>query len=205
MPVTLRPFARLVALVGITALLAGIIPAAQAHNVLRLSDPKDRATVPAPAHVALTFDQSVQTLGTAVRVDGPQGPLDLEPLTVDGQTVVQPMPEGLAAGEYTVLWRATSSDGHPIDGTVTFTATAAGSPKTTLPPTTAGTHTSGPSTSSGPSTQPQDAGTDGAQPVSVDSDAGGPSSALWLGVAALVLVLAAAALWLRRRDRTPPA
>ncbi len=206
----------LAALLGSASVLVGIAPA-QAHNVLRSSDPKDGASVPAPAQVTLTFDQSVQTLGTAVQIEGPKGALELAAPTVDGQTVVQPMPERLATGAYTVLWRATSADGHPIDGNLTFTATAATrppdptsppdapAPTTSQAPTStppSATATSGPSTSS-PSTESGDAATDDAEPVSADSDAGGPSWPLWLGVGALVVVLAAAGLWLFRRERGP--
>lgn len=40
--------------------------------------------------------------------------------------------EGLAAGTYTVAFRVTSADGHPISGTTTFTLTQR-SPATSTP------------------------------------------------------------------------
>lgn len=201
------------ALAVAAAVLVGSTPAALAHNVLRSSDPENGSTVPAPAQVTLTFDQSVQTLGTAVRVDGPKGSLELDPVSVDGQTVVQPLPARLAAGDYTVLWRATSSDGHPVDGTLTFTATAATrassstsdpvAPTAPAPASTSGSAgaSSGPGTTSPPN--PADpanaAGKD--TPAAADVGDGRRSWPLWVGVGAVVALLAAAGLWLLRRDR----
>jgi hypothetical protein len=40
-------------------------------------------------------------------------------------TVTQSLEPGAPAGTYTVLWRVTSVDGHPVSGRFTFTAIAA--------------------------------------------------------------------------------
>lgn len=189
----------LAALLAAAWLVAGVAAPAQAHNVLRSSDPENGSTVPAPQQVSLTFDQPVQALGTVVEVEGPEGPLELDPVVVDGQTVVQALPERLATGDYTVLWRATSSDGHPIDGTLTFTATAATqAPAPTSPPATAPTTPTPPATPADPT--PTDTPI-GAVPAA--DEAGGSSGPLWLGLGALTGVVAGAAGWLLRRGRTP--
>jgi copper transport protein len=59
---------------------------------------------------------------------------------VGGRTLVVPLESGLADGDYTVLWRVVSDDGHTIAG-VTIFGVGAGRP----PPTAALTATNGPS------------------------------------------------------------
>jgi copper resistance protein C len=57
-------------------------------------------------------------------VTGPGGNIvDGAPKVVDNQ-LRQALQPGSEAGAYTVLWRVTSADGHPISGRFTFTATA---------------------------------------------------------------------------------
>jgi hypothetical protein len=50
-------------------------------------------------------------------------------------TVVQDLPGSSPAGRYTVLWRVTSADGHPVSGQISFTSRAASPAK--APETTA--------------------------------------------------------------------
>ena len=56
----------------------------------------------------------MQELGTEIAVTGPDA-------VDDGGVVTMPLPADLAAGAYTVDWRATSGDGHPISGSFAFT------------------------------------------------------------------------------------
>lgn len=103
-------------------LLVFAMPTAQAHDHLTSSVPAAGATVDSPAQVSLTFSGSVVSAGTAVRVVGPQG-ADVTggAVNVAGPKVTQPLRAGLAAGAYTVTWRVTSADGHPVSGTFAFT------------------------------------------------------------------------------------
>lgn len=126
----------------LVALLLGVLTAAPAaaHNSFATSDPADGATVArTPGAVVLTFDQPAVALGTQVVVTGPDGPASTGAAQLVDATVRQPLVPGAPAGVYTVNWRVTSSDGHPITGTLTFTATAAGTgeylgPAEPLPP-----------------------------------------------------------------------
>lgn len=104
----------------------GASPAA-AHNTLRSSDPADGATVTtAPPQVTLTFDQEALDLGTQVVVTGPDGVVVSDgPAQLVDTSVVQPLAATLPAGGYTVEWRVTSADGHPLSGALAFTATEA--------------------------------------------------------------------------------
>lgn len=180
---------------GVVGLLLAVVlvwaSPASAHNVLRSSTPADGAVVATPpSDVHLVFDQSVVTLGTEIAVTGPAGPVPLEPPVVDGETVTQPLPDGLPAGAYTVDWRATSADGHPVSGSIGFTAEAA-APTPTEAPTTTASPTSEPTTSPSPTTTDQVS-------TPTEDDEGLPLGA-WLAIGGGVLVAAGAGLWSRRR------
>ncbi len=64
--------------------------------------------------------------------------------TVSGTVVTQAL-AGSASGAVTVVWRVVSSDGHPIDGTFSFTVPAAPTPTATVTPTTTPSATPTPS------------------------------------------------------------
>ncbi len=122
-------------------LLAGLLVAlgaspAAAHNTLRSTDPADGSTITtAPAQVTLTFDQPALALGTEIVVTGPEGVVsEGDPQLVDS-SVAQPLTAALPAGGYTVEWRVTSADGHPLSGTFGFTTTEAVGVEPTPEPT----------------------------------------------------------------------
>jgi methionine-rich copper-binding protein CopC len=124
------------ALLALLVLLAGA-PRAAAHNTLQGTDPADGSTVDTPpSHVTLTFDQPAQALGTEVVVLGPDGAVaSTGSAELVDTTVAQALAGGLAAGTYTVQWRVTSADGHPLSGELTFTAAAPSPAATEAPPT----------------------------------------------------------------------
>lgn len=99
---------------------AGAGPAT-AHDVLRSTNPADGAQVEQlPDAVVLTFEEPAVAVGSTVTVTGPDGPVGRgAPQLVD--TEVRQTLTGGPAGTYTVLWRVTSADGHPISGTFRFT------------------------------------------------------------------------------------
>ncbi|MCA0145517.1 copper resistance CopC family protein [Blastococcus sp. LR1] len=116
------------ALLGTAAslLLLGIgAPPAAAHDGLVSSSPAaEDALASGPASVDLTFSAEPLPLGTEVLVAGPDGGTVSDgPAEIRGTTVVQPLSDGLPAGGYTVNWRSTSSDGHPLSGGFGFTVT----------------------------------------------------------------------------------
>ena len=104
------------------ALVLGPVGSAVAHDVLAGTTPAPDATVDtAPATVSLEFSDAPQTLGTDVVVTGPAGDTvsDGTP-QIAGSTVTQQLAGGLPAGTYTVDWRVTSADGHPLTGSFAF-------------------------------------------------------------------------------------
>ena len=112
--------------VAASVVLLGLgVPAASAHDALVAATPADGATAAAaPTEIALEFSGVVQELGAEAAVTGPQGGAVAQGAAeVAGTTLAQPLAPGLAAGTYSVAWRVTSADGHPLSGTTTFTVT----------------------------------------------------------------------------------
>ncbi|MCI2239969.1 copper resistance protein CopC [Paenibacillus sp. TRM 82003] len=113
-------------------------PGAWAHDRLLSTDPAaDAVLEQAPEQVVLTMSAPPVALGTQVEVTGPTGVVSTgEPQVVD-EEVTQALAAERPAGTYEVQWRVTSSDGHPISGSFTFTAetAAAGAAAATTAPT----------------------------------------------------------------------
>ena len=114
------------AVLATVGLAIGASPAS-AHNVLKSTAPEDKATVAhTPSSVVLTFDEPAIAIGTKLVVTGPTGPVQVGAPQLVDNTVTQNLQPGAPAGAYTVEWRITSVDGHPISGVFAFTARAAG-------------------------------------------------------------------------------
>ncbi|SEP17849.1 hypothetical protein SAMN05660991_03741 [Trujillonella endophytica] len=139
------------AVAGSLVLLGAGMPVASAHDALVATTPADGASVPAaPTEVSLGFTGAVQELGAEVVVTGPDGAAATDgDARVDGATVTRPLAPGLSGGTYSVAWRVTSADGHPISGTTTFTV-AGGTATTPGPVQEASAARPAGSSSSGP-------------------------------------------------------
>nr|WP_240945688.1 copper resistance CopC family protein [Rhodococcus sp. HNM0569] len=101
---------------------------ASAHSAVVGSNPADGEQIDAgPAQVSVTFNEALQTGYAALTVVGPDGNLwtKSDPV-VEGPTVSADLGELGPAGEYTVAYRVTSADGHPVSGKITFTLTTDG-------------------------------------------------------------------------------
>jgi hypothetical protein len=112
-------------LVAAAATVLAAAPAA-AHTDLVSSSPKQGAELKAaPQRVTLTFGEDLLPAGdrlVARTAEGAQ--VDLGPSTVTGAELSAEWPQSAASGEYRVAYRAVASDGHPLEGTVSFTITA---------------------------------------------------------------------------------
>lgn len=108
--------------VGALAVLAAVVllagPAA-AHAMMTGTSPEAGATVTELDTVVLEFSEPV---GFAqVQVTGPDGePVEGGAPVEQGRTVELPLPPALEPGAYTVAFRVTSDDGHPIAETFAF-------------------------------------------------------------------------------------
>ncbi|HSM07017.1 MAG TPA: copper resistance CopC family protein [Longimicrobiales bacterium] len=98
------------------------------HLQLDRSAPEAEATVPAPSEIRLWFSQEPQAAGTSLRLIRDGAPLeigDLKPDPEDASVYVVALESPLAAGSYTVAWRAMAADGHVVRGEFPFTVQAA--------------------------------------------------------------------------------
>jgi len=154
--------------------------AAQAHDVLEATDPANGSTVrTVPAKIGLTFDHTPIAIGSVVRVEDATGTNQADgPVTIVDNHVTQAVKTDAPEGKYTVIWRVVSSDGHPIEGTFTFTADAASTPDMATP---------------APAPAAPDAGT-GLQTELITAAA---------VAAVLIIALVLAGIFIKRRLRSP--
>lgn len=122
-PVAGRRAPALLALCALWVLLA-CVPAL-AHSRLLEASPSEGETLSSPPErVRLTFNEPVEAEFDPVEVyDARDRRVDLDDARVasgDPKTVVVGL-EDLSPGTYTVEWRVSSADGHPIAGSYRFT------------------------------------------------------------------------------------
>jgi putative copper export protein/methionine-rich copper-binding protein CopC len=95
-----------------------------AHTGLRRAAPGggDHLSA-APRELRLTFTEAVEVTLARVALTGPNGPVELAPLTLhpdSAAVLLGPIQSPLVAGIYTVNWQVVGADGHPIRGEYTF-------------------------------------------------------------------------------------
>ncbi|TKK90391.1 copper resistance protein CopC [Herbidospora galbida] len=185
-------FRRTAALILLAAATLWPASAAQAHDVLKSSNPKENAKVESLTEVVLEFSNSVRF--PKVVVNGPDDKNYASgEAERDGHKVIQAVSGPLPAGKYVIAYRIVSSDGHPRTGEVPFTVTA---PKT---PTESPT----PEPSS-PEPTPVAASTPPAvdaapQSSAEDADSGGGGGFLILAIGVGVVAVAAVVTATRRK------
>jgi copper transport protein len=91
------------------------------HATLLGSDPRSGVVLDtAPGQVVLTFSESARALAVhLIDASGKQTSLTDESLTA-GERIIIKLPPGLPDGTQVLTWRAASSDGHPVAGSVVF-------------------------------------------------------------------------------------
>jgi len=129
--------------IAVPAVLALTAAPASAHNELLSSSPASGARVTAlPSDIVLTFAEQTDPRFVKIAATGPDGAsVAAGAPQVAGTKVSQPLAAGTASGQYTIAYRVVSKDGHPVQGSLTFTATlpaaepsAAGTPPATTNP-----------------------------------------------------------------------
>ncbi|MEJ3742898.1 copper resistance CopC family protein [Actinomycetes bacterium KLBMP 9797] len=179
------------ALIGVFAVLVPAAPA-QAHTELSRTSPAAKSTATKPVSaVTLTFSGLIKKPGTTVVVTGPDqisySDADAQVLDKTITQKVKPLP----VGAITVAWRTAAADGHPLQGSFTFTNNIAPPAPTTAAPVL-----------SAPAPTPPATTAAAPAPAASASDDDGSSSAVWwlvAAAAALLLVLVGGLLWRRRR------
>ncbi|MFF2086412.1 copper resistance protein CopC [Nocardia sp. NPDC058176] len=101
---------------------------ASAHSGAVSSVPEDGSTVEVgPARASITFNEELQQTFPSLTVVGPDGRLwSKGDVLVEGRTVSVEVGELGPVGEYTLAFRVTSADGHPVSGTRHFTLSKEG-------------------------------------------------------------------------------
>lgn len=175
-----------------------LVPAtpAWAHNALRESTPAGGARLAAaPQQVTLIFAERLDPKFTTIAVTAAdRTTVAAGKPTVSGKRATQDLTPDLAAGTYTVAYRVVSVDGHPVQGSFTFTTTSV--PASTTPTSTASASTAA------SAAEAAQTGTAVSPAASRQDDNGGGMSgvavALLLG---LVAVGAGVAVWRVRAAR----
>jgi methionine-rich copper-binding protein CopC len=125
---------------AVPAVLALAAAPASAHNELQSSNPATGSRLTAlPDSVVLTFEEETDPRFVKVAATGPDGrSVAAGGPRISGATVSQPLTPGAANGQYTVAYRVVSKDGHPVQGSVTFTAGSYSGPVLVQPAMSAG-------------------------------------------------------------------
>jgi copper resistance protein C len=166
------------------SLVVGTTAPAYAHDELVSSNPADGATLAAPpAQVVLTFEEAPVDLGLQVVVTSPEGSASSGSPRIEGTTVVQDVQPSAPAGRWTVQWRVTSDDGHPVSGRFAFTAQTGGASASSSP--------AGPATTRAASA-PAGEATAAATPAPAEAPRQQPLIPSWAWIIGGVLVIALA-------------
>lgn len=189
----------------VTTLLAAFLVlfsplSASAHDALVSSSPEADSTVATlPSELTLTFSADLITGEGATEVvvtDATGASVTDGAAVTAGAVVTQPLISEAAAGEYHVIWKVVSSDGHPTSGEYFFTVSTA-TASTPEPAPSATEASSAPLASATPA--PSDAS------VAPADESEASTTWVWVLVAVGVLVLAAGvttAVVLARRRRS---
>jgi copper resistance protein C len=190
----------IVAILATMAVALVAVPA-RAHAELESSEPADGASLAtAPAEITLTFGEELLAAGSAVTLTEVETGAALEagPAEVTGDTVSVAWPESSPAGELRADYRVVSTDGHPVEGSITFTVEEAVGPSAAVAvnPVAASADPTA-DTGSEPASDP--AASPSATPQETD-DGGGVL--IWVvGLGLAILVGASAGIWVMRRTR----
>ncbi|SEN31806.1 copper resistance CopC family protein [Palleronia pelagia] len=104
-----------------TIALAALGTGASAHSKSSTFTPEDGATVTDVPEITMQFDDPMRVISVGLTRDGEDAALERETGT-DPVTEFVARPAGdLAPGAYTVEWRGMSADGHPMQGSFSFT------------------------------------------------------------------------------------
>jgi hypothetical protein len=192
-------------LLALLVLLLGQSPV-RAHADLQSSDPADGATLAsAPASMAFTFNEDVLDQGNAITLtDVASGArIEVGPLEVDGRTVSVTWPPASPAGEFRAAYRVVSADGHPIEGSITFTVQQAVGQVQASPIAAPADDAASASASAAASAAPADAASpeQSTAPAS-DSGSGSVGPLVWfLALGFAVVIGAGAGMWVMRKTR----
>ncbi|MEM8777156.1 MAG: copper resistance protein CopC [Pseudomonadota bacterium] len=108
-------------LLGLAVVVAPAL--AFAHSKSEATTPADGATVTEVPELSMRFDDPMRII--SVTLTSPDGDVEIERETgMDPAAEFRALPsEELAPGSYRFDWRGLASDGHPMQGSFSFTVT----------------------------------------------------------------------------------
>ncbi len=189
----------IVGILAVFAIVVGVAPAG-AHAELESSDPNDGSTLSsAPAAISFVFGEEIRPEGDAVTLTDVEADRRLEvgPVEVEGDTVSVAWPPASPAGEFRAAYRVVSADGHPIDGTITFTVEQAVGDGEASPAAASASPLAVESASPAEASPSAVA----ASPVPAEGDADAGLLTWVLGIGLAVLIGAGVGTWVMRRSR----
>ena len=176
--------------------LIGLATSAAAHASQTGAEPAaDSVLTTAPDRVVITFDAALMDVGAALVVrDSARADVTSGPTTVRANTITVPLRPGLGAGTYTVAYRVVSADGHPVSTSYEFSVAgpASSAPATASMSAAPEPTTTEPTTAEPTTTEPGAPASLAAAPSAEALPSPGASSAVSLGVLALVVAVAGA-------------
>ncbi len=106
-------------LIGLVLAMAPMLAAA--HSKSEATTPADGATVTEVPELSMRFDDPMRII--SVTLTSPDGDVEIDRETgMDPAIEFRAMPlEELAPGSYRLDWRGMASDGHPMQGSFSFT------------------------------------------------------------------------------------
>lgn len=110
--------------------------AAQAHDILKSSNPAKDAKVSDLSEVVLEFNNAVK-FPKVVVLNAAEEQFQSGEAGFRGKKVVQRLSGTLPPGKYTIGYRVVSSDGHPRTGEIPFTVIPSSTPTSTPSPASA--------------------------------------------------------------------
>ncbi|WP_371786496.1 copper resistance CopC family protein [Streptosporangium subroseum] len=180
------------------------VTAAQAHDVLKSSNPAKGSKVTDISEVSLEFERAVKFPKVAV-LNASGERFQSGEASLRGKKVVQTLSGTLPPGKYTIGFRVVSSDGHPRTGEIPFTVIASSTPTPTPTSSSSATVSEAPGTpapsSAAPSAQPVEPTLIPQANETGGSASGGSSMFLWV-VVGLIAVMAAFSIVISRRRRS---
>lgn len=131
---------RLFVVAGVMAVISLMSTTAMAHSSMTASSPGNQSVVTSPEALELTFNEGVRMLRLTL-VHGASHNIEFgfQPSTEATNTYSYELPM-LMMGAHTVNWTVIGSDGHPVNGSFTFTVSADGEAASAQSNTDAGHH-----------------------------------------------------------------
>lgn len=163
---------------------------AQAHDELISSTPASGEVLKsAPTSLVLTFSGDLKNIGTILELSTADGKKVGTTFKVDRREVAVTPESPLANGSYKLVTRVVSSDGHPIDKTISFEVKGPVPAASSAPAAADAPDRSAPAAAPAPTTTAEPTAT-AADTDSNQSIAGMPAGLTWtiIGLAGVVLI-----------------